>query len=203
MIFFKGVMTGAILSLPFGPIGIYCMEKALLEGEKRAYSSALGMVTVDMIYGIIGFLFINRVEDYILKFETPLKILISLFLILIGSKKFFGKPKIKKLEEDDFTLIQDYFETFILAVLNISSIFVITGIYTFLNIINDSISRLTVIELILGIGIGGGFLWFLTIFIIHHFKKIITVKMLLNISKLSGLIILMFGITTIIFSFYN
>ena len=58
MIFFEGIITGLVLSLPFGPVGIYCMEKALIEGEKKAYTSAMGMVTVDVIYGIISFLFI-------------------------------------------------------------------------------------------------------------------------------------------------
>ena len=66
MIFLKGIITGLILSLPFGPVGIYCMEKAMIEGEKKAYVSALGMVTVDIIYGIISFLFISRVECYVI-----------------------------------------------------------------------------------------------------------------------------------------
>ena len=106
MIFLKGIITGLILSLPFGPVGIYCMEKAMIEGEKKAYVSALGMVTVDIIYGIISFLFISRVESYVIKFETPLKVLISVFLIFVGSKKFFGKPKVKEVEDDNYTLVQ-------------------------------------------------------------------------------------------------
>ncbi|MGL5099423.1 MAG: lysine transporter LysE, partial [Fusobacteriaceae bacterium] len=34
MLFFKGLITGFILSLPFGPMGVYCMEKTMSEGEK-------------------------------------------------------------------------------------------------------------------------------------------------------------------------
>ena len=46
------MITGLILSLPFGPVGIYCMEKTLVEGQKEGYVSSLGMVTVDVIYGL-------------------------------------------------------------------------------------------------------------------------------------------------------
>ncbi|WP_297406704.1 LysE family transporter [uncultured Cetobacterium sp.] len=203
MIFFEGIITGLVLSLPFGPVGIYCMEKALIEGEKKAYTSAIGMVTVDVIYGIISFLFITKIEDQILKYETPLKILISVFLIIVGSKKFFGKPKVKELEDDSMTLIQDYFETFLLSIFNISSLIVIAGIYTLLGVLTSSTSETTIIELGLGIGLGGSTSWFCTIFLIYHFKRRVTMEMLLKLSKLSGLVILIFGISTIIFAFYK
>lgn len=203
MIFLKGIITGIILSLPFGPVGIYCMEKALTEGEKKAYVSALGMVSVDIIYGIISFLFISKLDHVIVKYETPLKILISVFLIFVGSKKFFGQPTIKELQDDDFTLVQDYFETFLLAVFNISSLLVIAGIYTLLGVLNCIVKDATVLELGLGIGIGGASMWFTTIFLIYHFKKRVTIDILLKLSKLSGLIILIFGISTIIFAFYK
>lgn len=203
MIFLKGIATGLVLSLPFGPVGIYCMEKALIEGEKKAYISAMGMVTVDVIYGIISFLFISKIEDQILEYETPLKILISVFLIIVGSKKFFGKPKVKELEDDSLTLVQDYFETFLLSVFNISSLIVIAGIYTLLGVLANSTSETTILELGLGIGIGGASSWFSTVFLIYHFKRKVTMDILLKLSKLSGLVILIFGISTIIFAFYK
>lgn len=202
MVILKGVITGLILSLPFGPVGIYCMEKAVSEGEKKAYISALGMVTVDVIYGIISFLFISRLEDFVLRYESILKIIISLFLIIIGSRKFLGKPKMKILEEDSLTLVQDYFETFFLAVFNISSLLVIAGIFTMLEVLDDS-TYMIVPKLALGIALGGASSWASTIAIIYHFKKKVTVDILLKLSKLSGLIILIFGILAIIFAFYK
>lgn len=203
MVFLKGIITGLILSMPFGPVGIYCMEKAISEGEKKAYVSAMGMVSVDIIYGLMSFLFVSKINDEILRYETPLKLLISMFLIVVGSKKFFGKPKVKELEEDHFTLVQDYFETFLLSICNISSLVVIAGIYTLLGLLSNAHTETTLIELALGIGLGGASSWATTIFFIHHFKKRVTLDILLKLSKLSGLIILIFGISTIIFAFYK
>ena len=84
----KGVITGLILSLPFGPVGIYCMEKTMIEGQKKGYISALGMVTIDIFYGLIALLFITNVEDFIVKYESWLQILVAIFLLFIWWKKF-------------------------------------------------------------------------------------------------------------------
>ena len=94
----KGVITGLILSLPFGPVGIYCMEKTMMEGQKKGYISALGMVTVDIVYGVIALLFMTYVEGFILKYESWLQILVALFLLLVGWKKLEKREKIKKIE---------------------------------------------------------------------------------------------------------
>lgn len=203
MLLIKGVLTGIILSFPFGPVGIYCMEKAMVKGEKKAYVSALGMVSVDVIYGIISFLFIYQLEGYILKYQDILKIFISVFLIFIGGKKMFKKPEIKELYINHFTLIQDYFETFLLAIFNISSILVIAGIYTIFDVVAIKPNIASNIQLATGIGVGGSAMWATTIAMIHHFKKRLTLDIILKLSKLSGYVITIFGIGTIIFAFYK
>ena len=132
-----------------------------------------------------------------------LKILISLFLIVIGGKKLFGKTEIKEVKDNHFTMIQDYFETFFLAVFNISSVFVIAGIYTLLNILDEMPTKFSTFQLAIGIGLGGAVLWFITLTFIHYFKRILTLDLILKISKFSGAVIMIFGIGTIIFAFYK
>lgn len=197
MIFLYGIITGFILSLPFGPVGIYCMEKAVIKGEKKAYISAIGMVTVDIIYGIVSYLFFSKIAKYIDEYQFPLTVLVSLFLVYAGAKKFFCKPELKELETTNFTLLQDYFETFLLAVFNIGSIPVIGAIFTFLKVTTLPINDINIIELATGIGLGGASLWAFTIYLIHHFKKKVTVDVLVRISKYSGLLILILAMGSI------
>ncbi|EHO21769.1 Uncharacterised protein [Fusobacterium necrophorum subsp. necrophorum] len=75
----KGIIAGFILSLPFGPVGIYCMEVTIVEGRWKGYVSALGMVSIDVLYGIIALVFVNRVEDIIIRYERYLTVLIGIF----------------------------------------------------------------------------------------------------------------------------
>ena len=104
--FFKGIITGLILSLPFGPVGIYCMEKTLVEGQKEGYISSLGMVTIDVVYGLTALLFLNQVEDIVKQYECYLETGIAVFLLVVGLKKMSNKMKLKKVEADPVGLIQ-------------------------------------------------------------------------------------------------
>lgn len=196
MIFLFGIITGLILSLPFGPVGIYCMEKAVIKGEKKAFVSATGMVTVDIIYGIISYLFFSKVGKYIYEYQFPLTVLVGIFLTYVGAKKFFCRPELKELETTNFTLLQDYFETFLLAIFNIGSIPVIGTIFTFLKVTKYPIYDINILELATGIGLGGTALWSFTIYLIHHFKKRVTVEVLIKISKYSGILILILAIAS-------
>lgn len=205
MIFFKGVATGLFLSLPFGPIGIYCMEKTLVKGEKEGYISALGMVTVDIIYGLLAYLFINQIGHLILQYQSFVKVLVGCFLILIGYKKIKANIEIKDISHENKSLLQDYLGTLVICLFNISGILAIAGIYATLNVglTGDHAGFFTPFKLASGILTGGASLWFLTTFILYNFKKKITNMMLIKISKLAGFFILIFGIFAIIFAFYK
>ena len=78
----KGIITGLILSLPFGPVGIYCMELTVVEGRWKGYITALGMVTIDVVYSAVSLMFLSSVESYIKKYENYLTILIAIFLMI-------------------------------------------------------------------------------------------------------------------------
>lgn len=210
MLFVKGVMTGFVLSLPFGPIGIYCMEKTLVQGEKEGYTSAMGMVSVDFIYGMISFLFINILRNDIEKYGPLLTSIVGVFLISVGVKKFFKHPEAACIKDKKDGLFQHYLTTFLVALVNISTILVIIGVYSITNnwfkispdlvlymssgIINRIISAFIFAS---GIFIGGGALWFVTTYILYHWRKKITHELLIKITKFSGLALLGFGIFTL------
>lgn len=197
--FFKGLTTGLILSLPFGPVGIYCMEKTLVEGQKEGYISSLGMVTIDVVYGITALFFITHVEEFIIKYECFLGLGISIFLLVVGLKKMTNKMKLKKVSADPVGLIQNYFTTFFIALANISSVFTIMVIFTTLRIF-DSESRYAALMVISGIFIGGASEWFLTTYLLSHWRKTINEDNLIRISRISGVLIFIFGIVTLFHS---
>src|SRR3712207_1845317 len=130
----KGMIAGFILSLPFGPVGIYCMEVTIVEGRWKGYVSALGMVSIDVLYGIVALLFVNRVEDIIVHYERYLTVLIGIFLILIAIRKLAQPVTIKRVKHEFRKILQGYFTFMFFALANISSIAVIILIFTTLRV---------------------------------------------------------------------
>lgn len=189
----KGVITGLILSLPFGPIGIYCMEKTMIESHKKGYVSALGMVTVDVIYGMTALLFMSHVDDFIVKYESVLQIFVALFLVFVGWKKLEKKVHIKKIECTPTGMIKDYFTTFFLALANISGVFTILVIYTALKVYSDEPSVVAPF-IALGIFSGGATEWFITTYIITKFTRVLDERKLIKLSQISGGLIFICGL---------
>ena len=193
MILLKGIITGVILSLPFGPMGIYCMEKTLSEGEKEGYASALGLITADMLYGSLAFIFILTAREHIEKYELAIKIVIIIFLLILGYKKMKGTIVLSDTGDRGNSHFQNYFTAFFLAIINITSTLVLLGIFAFLNVHNGNI-----VKLILGIFIGGFSMWSLTIYLLSRFRRKINNGTITRISKVTGAIFVAFAFVTTI-----
>ncbi len=189
--FFKGIATGIILSLPFGPVGLYCMEKTLTEGKKDGFSTALGMVTSDVVYGLIAFFFINQAEEFILRYELFFKGLVGLCLVILGIKKLRTPVVIKKPTKINKYNIQNYFSGFFLSVINVTGIVTIIFIYTLLSVVGDADNYLLLAG---GIGTAGIVSWFINVQVLTYFKRFVTDDLLIKLSKISSFIILTFGI---------
>ncbi len=211
-LFIKGVITGIILSLPFGALGIYCMEKTLVEGQLKGYASAIGMVTVDFIYGIVALLFVGILREYLEKFGFLFSGLIGLILIILGLKKIFRNPEVEDLHPKKDNYFQNYITVFAFAIFNVQSILVIIGIYTLLDkwmkvsrLIKitdlDDMNKVTIaLYYGLGIFVGGAVLWYITTTILYFLRKKITTAVLFKIIRIAGIGIVAFGTITVLSS---
>ena len=184
----KGIITGLILSLPFGPVGIYCMELTVLEGRWKGYITALGMVTIDVVYSAVSLMFLSSVESYIKKYENYLTILIAIFLMIISLRKIINKIELKEINVDFKSMLQNYLTGVGFAIVNISSIFVISTLFTMMKVLDDGgLSK--ALQVLIGVGGGGGALWFSTTFIISHFRNLFGKEKLVKLIKVANIAI--------------
>lgn len=189
----KGIITGLILSLPFGPVGIYCMELTVVEGRWKGYITALGMVTIDVVYSAVSLMFLSSVESYIKKYENYLTILIAIFLMIISLRKIINKIELKEINVDFKSMLQNYLTGVGFAIVNISSIFVISTLFTMMKVLDDGgLSK--ALQVLIGVGAGGGALWFSTTFIISHFRNLFGKEKLVKLIKVANIAIFILAV---------
>ena len=189
----KGIITGLILSLPFGPVGIYCMELTVVEGRWKGYITALGMVTIDVVYSAVSLMFLSSVESYIEKYENYLTILIAIFLMIISLRKIINKIELKEINVDFKSMLQNYLTGVGFAIVNISSIFVISTLFTMMKVLDDGgLSK--ALQVLIGVGAGGGTLWFTTTFIISHFRNLFGKEKLVKLIKVANIAIFILAV---------
>lgn len=198
----KGILTGLILSLPFGPVGVYCMELTIVEGRWKGYITALGMVTMDMVYSTIALLFLSSVKEYVIKYESWLSLFIGLFLMIVSSKKLLRKIELKELNVDFKSMLQNYLTGVGFAIVNISTILIIATVFTLLKVLDDTTTVTTMIsiEALLGVGLGGAGLWFFTTYLISHCRKLFGKEKLIKIIKLTNAVIFILASFIIIYT---
>ena len=199
---FKGMMMGFILSLPFGPVGIYCMELTIVEGRWKGYITALGMVTIDMFYSAVALLFLSGVKEYIVRYENYLSLTIGLFLLVISLRKLLTKIELKDIDVDFKSMLQNDLTGVGFAIVKISSILLTATVFTVLKVLDDgnTFPPTTYMEAILGVGLGGTGLWFFTTYIISHFRKLFGKEKLIKIIKIANGIIFILALVIIIYA---
>ena len=199
---FKGMIMGFILSLPFGPVGIYCMELTIIEGRWKGYITALGMVTIDMVYSTVALLFLSGVKEYIVKYENYLSLIIGLFLLVISLRKLLTKVELKDINVDFKSMLQNYLTGAGFAIVNISTILIIATVFTLLKVLDDTTTVTTMIsiEALLGVGLGGAGLWFFTTYLISHCRKLFGKEKLIKIIKLTNAVIFILASFIIIYT---
>ena len=195
----KGILTGLILSLPFGPVGVYCMELTIVEGRWKGYITALGMVTMDMVYSAVALLFLSSVKEYVEKYETYFSLFIGIFLMVISLKKLLKKIELKELNVDFKSMLQNYITGVGFAIVKISTMLVIATVFAFLRILDDA-TTLSSLEIIIGVGLGGSGLWFSTTYIISHFRRLFGKEKLIKIIKFANGIIFILALFVVFYS---
>ena len=156
------------------------MELTIVEGRWKGYITALGMVTMDMVYSAVALLFLSSVKEYVEKYETYFSLFIGIFLMIISLKKLLKKIELKELNVDFKSMLQNYITGVGFAIVNISTILVIATVFAFLRILDDT-TTLSSLEIIIGVGLGGSGLLFFTTYIISHFRSLFGKEKLIKI----------------------
>jgi len=196
----NGIICGIVLSLPFGPLAIYCMEKTLSEGRSKGFVSSMGILTVDVFYGLIALFGFRYVEGLLLNYQGEIKIVSGILILGLGYKIFRDRKKIRNVvEADHFGYIRSYLTTILVALANPLTIFTLIGLFTILGV-STEVNNIS-LKISLGILIGGGIQWFGITGVLSHYRKKITFKTLETLRHYAGIIIMLGGVAITLSSF--
>ncbi len=200
MYLIDGIICGMVLSLPFGPLAIYCMEKTLSEGRYKGFISSLGMITVDVFYGLVALFGFKYVEGMLHSYQGEIKIISGILIFILGIKIFKNRKEIKNIvEEDHFGYIRSYITTIFVAFSNPLSIFTFIGLYALLGV-STGVENVS-LKLSAGIIIGGATQWFLITGGLSHYRKKITLKTLEILRHYASILIMVAGVAISLSSF--
>lgn len=195
----KGFISGLIVAIPIGPVGAVCFHRLLVNGKKSGVVSGMGGALADSIYGLIGFYGLNFITKYLILNQLFFRFLVGFILIFLGIRTLYHKKPSKNIVDTNTSLVTDFISTFSLTITNPFLIIVFVEIFHKMKLRHYSHDPYLGAALFAGIFLGSVIWWIVLAVIMKIFKIKIKPGFEKHVNKFFGILIIIFGITFILF----
>jgi len=160
--------------------------------------SGLGAAFADSIYAIIAAFGLNVISNFLLAEQFGFRLIGGVFLLYLGWKTFVAKPASETKNVSHTTLLNDFISTFFLTITNPMTILSFLAVFAGLGLSNINGDYFQAAALVLGVFLGSAAWWLLLSEGITLFRKKVSQKVMTWINRIPGLIILAFGICSLL-----
>jgi threonine/homoserine/homoserine lactone efflux protein len=194
----RGLIIGFSIAAPVGPIGVLCIRRTLAEGTPSGFVSGLGAATADAIYGSIAGFGLAFISNILISQQVWLRLIGGGFLCYLGLKTFLAGPSKRAVSTKANGLISAYVSTFFLTLTNPITILSFAAIFAGLGVGSASRNYFSAGVLVLGVFFGSALWWLILSGGVGKLGKKFNHYGLPWVNKISGLIILTFGLIALL-----
>ncbi len=196
MIFFKGILVGLLMAVPVGPVGVLCIERALLKGRVSGFLSGLGAATADALYAAVGAFGLTIISSFITEHDLFIRLIGGGLILYLGLSSLFGHKKTKLPRQNQiFEKGSDYVSTFLLTLTNPSTIVTFGVVFTLTGFDPNLVSNLlTPSVLVIGVGVGSALWWWILSYGVVFLASKMPSFSLEMVKKIAGILIIIFAL---------
>lgn len=194
----SGVIIGFSIAAPVGPIGILCIRRTLAEGRLHGLVSGLGAATADAFYGGVAAFGLTFISDLLVQQQLWLRLFGGAFLCFLGIRTLLAKPSEKPVSEKRTGILGAYGSTFILTLTNPVTILSFAAIFAGVGLATAIADYGSAALLVLSVFAGSALWWLILSGAVSIARKKVTLNVMKWINRISGAIILSFGIIALI-----
>jgi threonine/homoserine/homoserine lactone efflux protein len=194
----RGFALGLAIAAPVGPIGVLCIRRTLAQGRGIGFSSGLGAATADVIYGGIAAFGLTALSTALVQQQGWLRLIGGLFLGYLGIKTLLTKPA----ETAAHAAVRGghagaFLSTLLLTLTNPMTIFAFLAIFAGLGVGQSARSYTAASAIVFGVFLGSAAWWLLLSGGVSLLRHKFDARALLWVNRISGLIILLFGLAAL------
>jgi len=198
-LFAKGLLIGLSIAAPVGPIGVLCIRRTLAQGRGFGIVSGLGAATADAVYGCIAAFGLTVVTGFLTGQQFWFQVIGGLFLCYLGVRTLGSRPAEQAAAERGERYVQAYGSTLLLTLTNPMTILSFAAIFAGLGLSSTEQSGgSSALLIVLGVLLGSACWWFLLCGIVGTVRRRLGSNALLWVNRISGLIVLGFGVASLV-----
>ncbi|MDJ1183202.1 LysE family translocator [Roseofilum casamattae] len=191
---FNGLTVGLAIAAPVGPIGVLCIRRTLTQGKIAGLVSGLGAATADGIYGCIAGFGLTVISTLLVEQQTLLRVVGGLFLCYLGWQTFRSSPSKTSAKIKDTNCWSAYGSTVFLTLTNPLTILSFTAIFAGLGATEIQNNYGLAFLFVLSVFLGSALWWAILVTTVGLFQNQINSRHLSWINRISGVILVAFGI---------
>src|SRR5437764_12810277 len=192
--FVRGLLIGLSIAVVVGPMSILCMQRTLNFGQRYGLVSGLGIATADAVYGSIAAFGVTVIASFLVSQQIWIRLIGGLFLVYLGIKTVLTRPAEKAATVQANNFFGAYASTFLLTLTNPLTILSFAAVFAGIGVGGASKSFLSATIVVLGVFTGSAVWWCLLTGGVSLLRGKFTAHWLLWINRLSGVIIMLFGV---------
>jgi threonine/homoserine/homoserine lactone efflux protein len=190
----KGLIIGLSIAVPVGPIGILCIRRTLTQGRLVGFLSGLGAATADAFYGAVAGFGLTFLCNFLAGQQTGLRLIGGVILCYLGIRTFLSKPVEQGASVEESSLWGAYLSTFFLTLTNPMTILFFAAVFAGLGVGNAGDHYVSAGILVIGVFTGSGLWWLVLSGFTGLLRGLFNPKRLRWLNRISGLIIIGFGL---------
>jgi threonine/homoserine/homoserine lactone efflux protein len=195
----EGMMIGLVVAVPVGPLGLLCINRALMLGPVYGLCSGLGIATADAIAAGIVALGITLISGFLTSHQVLLRLIGGIFLCYLGYQILMTKPVVTQAPTHNVNgLLGAFATTFFLTLSNPVTILSFVAIYAGWHVPSLHGDYWAAATLTAGVFTGSA-LWWVGMFIgLTAFHQRFSLQFLFWVHRVSGMVIAGFGIVVLL-----
>ncbi len=201
--FIRGLLIGLPIAATVGPMWLLVMRRTLALGRVAGLVSGLGIATADGLYGAVGGYGLTLITNLLVTNSLWLRLAGVGFMCYLGIKTALTPPSSEAARDEGRGLVGLYTSTFLLTMTNPMTILSFAVILAGMGSGSESGNYLATTILIAGIFCGSALWWLVMTGGLGLLHKKVTPVMLLWVNRISGSIILIFGLVSLLFLLFG
>lgn len=194
----RGLILGLSIAAPVGPIGVLCIRRTLTDGQIMGLVSGLGAATADALYGAVAGFGLTVIAGLLVQQQGWMRVIGGVFLCYLGIKTLLNKPGEMDADDQKQSWGGAYASAFILTLTNPMTILSFAAIFAGVGIGNSAGDYGKALTLVLGVFAGSALWWLMLSTSVGLLRSRFTVRNLAWVNRVSGVIITVFGVTTLL-----
>jgi threonine/homoserine/homoserine lactone efflux protein len=191
------MIIGISIAAPLGPIGVLCVRRTLAQGMLFGLATGLGAASADALYAALAGSGLAFVSTFLVSQQVWIHLVGGVFLCYLGVRTGLSVPASNGADNSNGGLGSAYGTTFFLTITNPITIIAFAGIFAGLGLAGLDKNLASITSMVVGVFIGSALWWLFLSGIVSLFRTRFGAKQMLWVNRISGAIILAFGIIAI------